>query len=78
LTAPATDGYWANALFANFVAPQPPFCFGTAENTSLDTSKPGTLTITWTFIPTSLAQKLTMDSIALSGELAKFNAPVRY
>jgi len=54
LTAPAADGYWANALFANFVAAQPPFCFGTEANKT-ETSKAGYLLVTFTFIPTFLA-----------------------
>jgi len=80
LTARAEDGYWSNALFANTIALQPPFCFGTslASGAAANQGAANAMTAAWTFIPAELSVRLTTDIKLATATTTTFNAPARY
>lgn len=62
-----------NALAANTWSIQPPFCFGFSSTLPTLTSQLGQLSA-YTFVPTTLAVKLTSTQILLGTAQANFNS----
>jgi hypothetical protein len=73
LAAPASTGYYMNTLAANLWAVQPPFCFGFSSTMPAVTNAVGQLSA-YTFVPTTLAVKLTSTPILLGTAQANFNS----
>lgn len=73
LLGPANTGYYMNGLAANAWSVQPPFCFGFTSAAVTLTSQFGQLSA-YTFVPTTLAVKLTSTAILLGTTQGAFNS----
>jgi len=73
LAGAANTGYYMNGLSANAWSVQPPFCFGFDSSAKSLASTIGQLTA-YTFVPTTLAVKLTSTPILLGTAIGNFNA----